>query len=76
MQSSPTTGRLTFSVNGERFSLRAADVDPTVTLKHFLTTRTSFKGPKLGCGEGGCGACVVDIARPADGSTTTLSIGF
>ena len=72
---SKPTGRLTFGINGERFSLRAADVDPTVTLKQFLTQRTGFKGPKLGCGEGGCGACVVDIARPtaATAAATTAA---
>lgn len=48
---------LVFAVNGERFEL--ATVDPSMTLLEFLRTRTRFTGPKLGCGEGGCGACVV-----------------
>ncbi|URE29421.1 aldehyde oxidase [Musa troglodytarum] len=49
--------KLVFAVNGERFEL--AEVDPSTTLLEFLRTQTRFRGPKLGCGEGGCGACVV-----------------
>lgn len=48
---------LVFAVNGERFEL--SRVDPNTTLLEFLRTETCFKGAKLGCGEGGCGACVV-----------------
>ncbi|ONK74265.1 uncharacterized protein A4U43_C03F4480 [Asparagus officinalis] len=48
---------LVFAVNGERFEL--AKVDPAMTLLEFLRTRTRYTGAKLGCGEGGCGACVV-----------------
>ncbi|XP_064938618.1 indole-3-acetaldehyde oxidase-like isoform X2 [Musa acuminata AAA Group] len=49
--------KLVFAVNGERFEL--AEVDPSTTVLEFLRTQTRFRGPKLGCGEGGCGACVV-----------------
>ncbi|KAH0468834.1 hypothetical protein IEQ34_002066 [Dendrobium chrysotoxum] len=48
---------LVFAVNGQRFELNK--VDPSTTLLEFLRTRTRFTGAKLGCGEGGCGACVV-----------------
>lgn len=66
---SPSTAAVTASpsasaaavlaVNGERVELREGDVNPGTTLLEFLRTRTRFTGPKLGCGEGGCGACVV-----------------
>uniref|UniRef100_A0A2N9ECF9 indole-3-acetaldehyde oxidase n=1 Tax=Fagus sylvatica TaxID=28930 RepID=A0A2N9ECF9_FAGSY len=52
---------LVFSVNGERFEL--STVDPSTTLLEFLRTRTRFKGVKLSCGEGGCGACVVLLSK-------------
>ncbi|KAK7300353.1 hypothetical protein RJT34_11197 [Clitoria ternatea] len=52
---------LIFCVNGERFEL--SDVDPSTTLLEFLRTQTHFKSVKLGCGEGGCGACVVLISK-------------
>ncbi|TKY57049.1 Abscisic-aldehyde oxidase [Spatholobus suberectus] len=52
---------LVFGVNGERFEL--SHVDPSTTLLEFLRTRTRFKSVKLGCGEGGCGACVVLISK-------------
>ncbi|XP_047092752.1 indole-3-acetaldehyde oxidase-like [Lolium rigidum] len=34
-----------------------------MTLLEFLRTKTPVRGPKLGCGEGGCGACVVLISK-------------
>ncbi|CAH9100152.1 unnamed protein product [Cuscuta epithymum] len=52
---------LVFAVNGERFELPSAD--PSTTLLHFLRSQTRFKSPKLGCGEGGCGACVVLLSK-------------
>ncbi|KAI4305798.1 hypothetical protein L6164_029141 [Bauhinia variegata] len=54
-------GALLFAVNGERFEL--TNVDPSTTLLEFLRTQTRFKSVKLGCGEGGCGACVVLISK-------------
>ncbi|KAG2631808.1 hypothetical protein PVAP13_2NG048200 [Panicum virgatum] len=55
----PSSAAVVFAVNGERVELLEGDVDPGATLLEFLRTRTRFTGPKLGCGEGGCGACVV-----------------
>ncbi|CAK8538530.1 unnamed protein product [Lathyrus sativus] len=52
---------LTFCVNGEKFEL--SNIDPSITLLEFLRTQTRFKSVKLGCGEGGCGACVVLISK-------------
>ncbi|XP_068650311.1 indole-3-acetaldehyde oxidase-like [Aristolochia californica] len=54
-------GKLVFAVNGERFELE--DFDPSTTLLEFLRTETRYKGVKLGCGEGGCGACVVLLSK-------------
>ncbi|KAK1434885.1 hypothetical protein QVD17_00639 [Tagetes erecta] len=52
---------LVFAVNGERFEL--SNVDPSTTLLHFLRSHTRFKSVKLGCGEGGCGACNVLLSK-------------
>ncbi|KAL1552861.1 aryl-alcohol oxidase 3 [Salvia divinorum] len=52
---------LAFEVNGRRFEL--PEVDPSTTLLDFLRSRTPFKSVKLGCGEGGCGACVVTVSK-------------
>ncbi|KAL2316963.1 hypothetical protein Fmac_030839 [Flemingia macrophylla] len=60
MELQPPTN-LIFAVNGERFEL--SHVDPSTTVLEFLRTRTRFKSVKLGCGEGGCGACVVLISK-------------
>ncbi|XP_060170005.1 aldehyde oxidase 4-like isoform X1 [Lycium barbarum] len=61
MEGSQRNGNLVFAVNGERFEL--ACVDPSTTLLQFLRYHASFKSPKLGCGEGGCGACVVLVSK-------------
>jgi len=46
--------RLVFALNGRRYEVAAADVDPSTRLVEFIRTRTPFKGTKLGCGEGTC----------------------
>ncbi|KAK9123011.1 hypothetical protein Sjap_012613 [Stephania japonica] len=56
-----STNNLFFAINGDRFEL--SKVDPSTTLLEFLRTQTPFKGAKLGCGEGGCGACVVLVSK-------------
>ncbi|KAJ0982588.1 hypothetical protein J5N97_010843 [Dioscorea zingiberensis] len=65
---------LVFAVNGERFELD--DFDPSTTLLEFLRTETRFKGAKLGCGEGGCGACVVLLSTydPECGKVKEFSV--
>ncbi|XP_037443764.1 probable aldehyde oxidase 2 [Triticum dicoccoides] len=65
--------RVVLAVNGVR--REAAGVDPSTTLLEFLRTRTPVRGPKLGCGEGGCGACVVLISKydPATDEVTEFS---
>ncbi|KAI6669716.1 hypothetical protein NL676_004601 [Syzygium grande] len=60
-EAEPADGVLVFAVNGERFEV--SGIDPSTTLLEFLRTRTRFKSVKLGCGEGGCGACVVLLSR-------------
>ncbi|XP_017982888.1 PREDICTED: indole-3-acetaldehyde oxidase [Theobroma cacao] len=52
---------LVFAVNRQRFEL--SDVDPSTTLLEFLRYQTPFKSVKLGCGEGGCGACIVLLSK-------------
>ncbi|XP_019239887.1 PREDICTED: indole-3-acetaldehyde oxidase-like [Nicotiana attenuata] len=61
MEETVKNGILVFAVNGQRFELPS--VDPSTTLLEFLRTETCFKSPKLGCGEGGCGACVVLLSK-------------
>ncbi|KAK6802672.1 hypothetical protein RDI58_000455 [Solanum bulbocastanum] len=61
MEETLKNGILVFAVNGKRYELPS--VDPSTTLLQFLRTETCFKSPKLGCGEGGCGACVVLLSK-------------
>lgn len=48
---------LHFYMNGERIELQ--NPNPEWTLLDFIRSRHGNKGTKLGCGEGGCGACTV-----------------
>ena len=67
---------LLFAINGKEFSIPASEVDPSVTLNDFIRRSTDFSGTKLSCGEGGCGACAVDISKidPSSGKEIHLSV--
>ncbi|XP_037465271.1 putative aldehyde oxidase-like protein isoform X2 [Triticum dicoccoides] len=67
--------KVVFALNGRRYEVAGADVHPGTTLLEFIRTRTPFTGTKLGCGEGGCGACVVLIAtyNPTKAEVTEFS---
>eukprot|EP01105_Mastigella_eilhardi_P006354 TRINITY_DN17960_c0_g1_i1.p1 TRINITY_DN17960_c0_g1~~TRINITY_DN17960_c0_g1_i1.p1 ORF type:complete len:1327 (-),score=359.53 TRINITY_DN17960_c0_g1_i1:111-4091(-) len=52
---------LIFYLNGKRVEIAGAEVDPQMTLAEYLRS-TGFTGTKVGCAEGGCGACTVMIS--------------
>lgn len=56
-----TTSTVTFYLNGVQQTL--TNIDPSATLLEFIRSRRGLKGTKLGCGEGGCGACTVVIQQ-------------
>ncbi|WKA11528.1 hypothetical protein VitviT2T_029019 [Vitis vinifera] len=58
---STVNNSLVFAVNGKRFEV--STIHPSTTVLEFLRSHTPFKGPKLSCGEGGCGACVVLLSK-------------
>lgn len=51
------TPSITFWLNGQPTILK--NPNPQWTLLDYLRSRPSLRGTKLGCGEGGCGACTV-----------------
>jgi xanthine dehydrogenase/oxidase len=57
--SAPST--ITLFVNGRKIVLNEKTIDPRYTLLQFLR-RSGLTGAKLGCGEGGCGACTVMLS--------------
>jgi aerobic-type carbon monoxide dehydrogenase small subunit (CoxS/CutS family) len=60
--------RLELDVNGQR---RAVDVDPARSLLSVLREDLALTGPKYGCGEAQCGACMVLLGGRAVPSCTT-----
>ncbi|XP_068222819.1 xanthine dehydrogenase/oxidase [Palaemon carinicauda] len=52
---------LVFFVNGRK--IEDDNVDPECTLLTYLRNKLRLCGTKLGCGEGGCGACTVMLSR-------------
>ena len=72
IQSIFTKNSLEFYVNGTRIEL--INPNPQWTLLDFLRSQHGLKGTKLGCGEGGCGACTVVLQTLEEGSIRHLAI--
>ncbi|TRY88303.1 hypothetical protein DNTS_016695 [Danionella cerebrum] len=52
---------LVFFVNGKKITEKNAD--PEITLLTYLRRTLGLTGTKLGCAEGGCGACTVMVSK-------------
>jgi len=58
----PLKNTVTFALNGKE--MRVSGVEPGSTLIEFLRSKEiRLTGTKLVCGEGGCGACTVQLSR-------------
>jgi xanthine dehydrogenase/oxidase len=60
-ESSSFSTQLIFFVNGKK--VVDTSPDPATTLLSYLRMKLRLCGTKLGCGEGGCGACTVMVSR-------------
>ncbi|XP_034253474.1 xanthine dehydrogenase-like [Thrips palmi] len=60
---------LVFFVNGKK--VVDSGVDPEWTLLYYLRNKLRLCGTKLGCAEGGCGACTVMVSRVDRGTGKT-----
>ena len=56
---------LDFYLNGTRVEL--VNPNPQWVLLDFIRSQHGLKGTKLGCGEGGCGACTVVLQNSEEG---------
>lgn len=59
-------GSLQFTVNGKAITVDSPS--PTARLSSFLRDELHLRGTKVGCGEGGCGACTVVVSTVDPGS--------
>jgi xanthine dehydrogenase/oxidase len=57
-----TSPVITCYINGRRTTIDGPD--PHWTLLDYIRAQPNLKGTKLGCGEGGCGACTVVLQVP------------
>jgi xanthine dehydrogenase/oxidase len=55
-------GHLLFFVNGTRESIPSSSIDTRMTLLQYLR-QSGRTGTKLGCAEGGCGACTCVVGK-------------
>ena len=55
------SNKVTFYLNGQ--FKEDNNIQPDLTLLQYLRNVHSLKGTKLGCGEGGCGACTVMLSH-------------
>ncbi|GMI18507.1 hypothetical protein TrLO_g14861 [Triparma laevis f. longispina] len=60
----PSLTPLTILVNEKKHVLQPGSYDPMQSLAMFLRTNLNLTGPKIGCGEGGCGACTCLLTTP------------
>ncbi|KAF2085591.1 hypothetical protein K490DRAFT_58488 [Saccharata proteae CBS 121410] len=68
IKSTFTNPTVNFYLNGNKVEL--VSPNPHWTLLDFVRAQHDLKGTKLGCGEGGCGACTVVISSPSISSRT------
>ena len=66
--SGSSASTLNFFLNGAAVSVE--NPDPTVLLVDYIRDVAQLKGTKVGCNEGGCGACTVVLSR-RDAATGT-----
>ncbi|ORX93867.1 hypothetical protein BCR34DRAFT_230449, partial [Clohesyomyces aquaticus] len=62
IESTYTSPDIIFYINGRRTIL--SNPNPHWTLLDYIRAEPNLKGTKLGCGEGGCGACTVVLQVP------------
>ncbi|KAG8531083.1 uncharacterized protein KY384_004440 [Bacidia gigantensis] len=58
----PYDDTLLFYLNGTKIVLDSTSIDPEITLLEYLRG-IGLTGTKLGCAEGGCGACTVVVSQ-------------
>ncbi|RKK81829.1 Xanthine dehydrogenase [Fusarium oxysporum] len=66
------TSDIKFYINGRPVTVK--NPNPDWVLLDWIRAQDSLKGTKLGCGEGGCGACTVVLQTLEDGRVRHLAV--
>ncbi|ORY59677.1 molybdopterin binding aldehyde oxidase/xanthine dehydrogenase [Pseudomassariella vexata] len=72
IQSTYKTSELRFYVNGRKISV--TNPNPDWVLLDWIRAQDNLKGTKLGCGEGGCGACTVVLQMVEHGRLRHMAV--
>merc|ERR1711892_268794 len=71
-----TRSNVSFSVNGNKITVGAGQVDAQTKLARYLRDQLHLTGTKISCNQGGCGACMVTakVVDPATGMKKTKGV--
>jgi xanthine dehydrogenase/oxidase len=70
-QEIPWSNRMNIQVNGQ--TIEVVNPDPTELLATYIRDKLVLKGTKLGCEEGGCGACSIVLQDPRNNTIKAVN---
>ena len=65
---------ISFKINNVDYSIAPETINPRTTLAVYLRNHAGLTGTKIGCNEGGCGACTVILSYEFDGVTKHMPV--
>ena len=63
-----------FKVNGVEYQISGSSISPRMSLAEYIRKYVGLTGTKIGCNEGGCGACTVILTHEVDSVTSHVPI--
>ena len=63
-----------FKVNGVEYQISGSSISPRMSLAEYIRKYVGLTGTKIGCNEGGCGACTVVLTYEVESVTSHVPI--